>query len=70
MSLKLNYPNILKVSIMVHKIDKTLLLDEFDVEKHLIQDTSEKWTWLKKFFYKNIVKFSDIKVSLDVFRTG
>lgn len=55
---------------MVHKIDKTLLLDEFDVEKHLIQDRSEKWVWLKKFFYNNIVKSSDIKVSLNVFKTG
>ncbi|XP_025208738.1 uncharacterized protein LOC112604083 [Melanaphis sacchari] len=47
------------VSIMVHRFDKTLLFDEFDIEKYLTQNTSEEWTWLKKFFYNNIVKSSD-----------
>ncbi|CAH1725638.1 unnamed protein product [Aphis gossypii] len=56
------------VSIMVHRIDKTLLLDEFDVEEHLTQDTSEKWAWLKKFFYKNIVKSSNNKVECITFK--
>eukprot|EP00102_Acyrthosiphon_pisum_P019007 XP_016656217.1 PREDICTED: uncharacterized protein LOC100569960 [Acyrthosiphon pisum] len=50
------------VSIMVHRIDNTLLLDEFDVEKHLILVTYEKWDWLKKFFYNTIVKSTDTKV--------
>jgi len=53
---------------MVHRIDKTLLLDEFDVEEHLTQDTSEKWAWFKKFFYKNIVKSSNNKVSSYIFK--
>jgi len=53
---------------MVHRIDNTLLLDEFDVEKHLTIVTNEKWDWLKKFFYSNIVKSADTKVSINVFR--
>ncbi|KAE9522852.1 hypothetical protein AGLY_016749 [Aphis glycines] len=56
------------VSIMVHRIDQTLLLDEFDVEEHLTQDTSEKWAWFKKFFYKNIVKSSNNKVECITFK--
>lgn len=48
---------------MVHRIDKTLLLDEFDVEKYLIVETSNEWDWLKKFFYNNIVGSSDIMAS-------
>ncbi|XP_026807422.1 erythroid differentiation-related factor 1-like [Rhopalosiphum maidis] len=56
------------VSIMVHKIGNTLLFDEFDVEEHLTQDTSEKWAWLKKFFYNNIVKSSGTKVECITFK--
>lgn len=50
---------------MVHRIDNTLLLDDFDVEKHLITVTNEKWYWLKNFFYNNIVKSADTKVSIE-----
>jgi len=46
---------------MVHKIDKTLLLDEFDVEKHIMEQPNNEW--LKKFFYNNIVGSFDNKVS-------
>ncbi|XP_026805826.1 erythroid differentiation-related factor 1-like [Rhopalosiphum maidis] len=58
------------VSIMVHNIDKTLLLDEFDVEKYLIQNEFEKWVWLTEFFYKNIVKSSDIKVKCITYKNN
>ncbi|XP_008180391.1 erythroid differentiation-related factor 1-like [Acyrthosiphon pisum] len=47
------------VSMMVHRIDKTLLLDEFDIQKYLIVETDNEWDWLKNFFYKNIVGSSD-----------
>jgi len=55
---------------MVHRIGNTLLLDEFDVEKHLVVVNNEKWDWLKKFFDNTIVKSADTKVSIDVFRVG
>ncbi|XP_029342023.1 erythroid differentiation-related factor 1-like [Acyrthosiphon pisum] len=45
--------------MMVHRIDKTLLLDEFDIQKYLIVETDNEWDWLKNFFYKNIVGSSD-----------
>jgi len=53
---------------MVHRIDKTLLLDEFDVQKYLLVETNNEWDWLKKFFYNNIVGSSDnITVSTEEF---
>lgn len=52
---------------MVHRIDKTLLLDEFDVQKYLTIETNNQWSWLKKFFYKNIVGSSNSMVSKDRF---
>jgi len=59
------------VSIIVHRIENTLLLDELDVEKHLINVTNEKWNWLRKYFYNKIVKSTDTdytKVSIDMIR--
>jgi len=54
--------------MMVHRIDKTLLLDEFDVQKYLLVETNNEWDWLKKFFYNNIVGSSDnITVSTEEF---
>jgi len=53
---------------MVHRIDKTLLLDEFNVWEHLMVQPNNKWDWLKKFFYNNIVESSNIKVSIYIFR--
>lgn len=55
---------------MVHRIDKTLLLDEFDVQKYLTVETNNEWDWLKKFFYNNIVGSSDIMVSTEEFLYG
>jgi len=52
---------------MVHRIDNTLLLDEFDVQKYLIVETNNQWSWLKKFFYNNIVGSSDSMVSKNKF---
>jgi len=52
---------------MVHRVDKTLLLDEFDVQKYLIVETNNEWGWLKKFFYNSIVGSSSIMVSTDKF---
>lgn len=51
---------------MVHKIGNTLLLDEFDIEKHLINVTDEKWNWLKKYFYMKIVKSANTKVGINI----
>lgn len=47
---------------MVHRIENTLLLDEFDVHKHLMVQVNDNWEWLRKFFDEHIFKSSDKKV--------
>lgn len=49
---------------MVHKIENTLLIDEFDVHKHLLMQTEDDWEWLRKFFYTHILESFDRKVRL------
>ncbi|XP_041369063.1 erythroid differentiation-related factor 1-like [Gigantopelta aegis] len=44
------------VSMMVHRIGKTLLLDEFDIHKLLLRNQEEEWTWLRHFFYDIVAK--------------
>lgn len=56
-----NIKNLLKipyhkghVSMMVHRVENTLLLDDFDIYQHLLRTAETEWEWLRKFFYENI----------------
>ncbi|XP_072933711.1 erythroid differentiation-related factor 1 isoform X2 [Epargyreus clarus] len=51
--LKLPYHSNGTVSMMVHRVENTLLLDDFDVYDYLMKS---EWSWLKDFFYDNILK--------------
>ncbi|XP_034837423.1 erythroid differentiation-related factor 1 isoform X2 [Maniola hyperantus] len=51
--LKLPYQPNGTVSMMVHRVENTLLLDDFDVYEYLMKS---EWSWLKDFFYENILK--------------
>ncbi|CAG9818393.1 unnamed protein product [Phaedon cochleariae] len=42
------------ISMMVHRIENTLLLDDFDIYKHLLRTAETEWEWLRKFFFENI----------------
>lgn len=42
------------ISMMVHRIENTLLLDDFDIYKHLLRTAETEWEWLRKFFYENV----------------
>ena len=42
------------VSLMVHRVGNTLLLDEFDIHTHLLRAAENEWTWLKKFYLEHI----------------
>ncbi|PNF29301.1 hypothetical protein B7P43_G08945 [Cryptotermes secundus] len=44
------------VSMMVHRIENTLLIDEFDIRKHLLRTAETEWEWLKKFFSDHVLK--------------
>ncbi|XP_053619855.1 erythroid differentiation-related factor 1 [Plodia interpunctella] len=51
--LKLPYQPNGTVSMMVHRVENTLLVDDFDVYDYLMKS---EWSWLKDFFYENILK--------------
>lgn len=51
--LKLPYHPNGTVSMMVHRVENTLLLDEFDIYQYLMKSD---WSWMKNFFYENILK--------------
>ncbi|KOX80301.1 Erythroid differentiation-related factor 1 [Melipona quadrifasciata] len=42
------------ISMVVHRIENTLLLDDFDIHKYLLRQAENDWEWLKKFFYEHI----------------
>ncbi|CAG9857634.1 unnamed protein product [Phyllotreta striolata] len=42
------------ISMMVHRIENTLLIDDFDIYKHLLKTAETEWAWLRKFFVDNV----------------
>ena len=42
------------ISLMVHRIGNTLLLDDFDVHKHLLRQERTEWAWLRKFYRETV----------------
>lgn len=42
------------VSMMVHRVGNTLLLDEFDIHTHLLRAAENEWGWLKKFYLEHM----------------
>ena len=54
------------VSMMVHRVGDTLLLDDFDIHKHLLRKQETDWEWMRKFFYETVmesVRAENAKVS-------
>ena len=53
------------VSMMVHRVGDTLLLDDFDIHKHLLRRQEDDWQWLRKFYFETIVQqmHDDMKVN-------
>lgn len=56
-----NIKNLLKmpynkghISMMVHRVENTLLLDDFDIYKHLLRTAETEWEWLRKFFLEQV----------------
>lgn len=44
------------VSMMVHRVGKSLLLDEFDIHKHLLRKEQTEWAWLRQFYYESVLR--------------
>ncbi|CAB3360999.1 Hypothetical predicted protein [Cloeon dipterum] len=43
------------VSMIVHRVENTLLIDEFDIHKHLMRTAESEWSWLRKFFVEHVM---------------
>lgn len=46
------------VSMMVHRVGNSLLLDEFDIHTHLLRQAENEWSWLRKFYLEHIFEAS------------
>nr|CAD7585938.1 unnamed protein product [Timema genevievae] len=42
------------VSMMIHCVENTLLIDEFDIHKHLLCTSESEWAWLRQFFFNHV----------------
>lgn len=47
--LKLPYSRKSVISMIVHWIENTLLIEEFDVAKYLLRQEETEWHWLRSF---------------------
>ncbi|XP_076030337.1 erythroid differentiation-related factor 1 isoform X2 [Oratosquilla oratoria] len=54
--LKIPYNPKAHVSMMIHRIGKTLLIDDFDIYKYLLRQSEMEWLWLRKFFFEHVLQ--------------
>lgn len=53
--LKLPYAPNSTISMIVHRIGSTLLIDDFDLQRFLMQQEDCNWKWLRSFIYNHIL---------------
>lgn len=53
--LKLPYSSKSGISLMIHRVQNTLLIDDFDIHKYLLRQADDEWKWLKSFICDNIL---------------
>jgi len=54
---------LLKASMIVHRIEDTLLIDNYDVDNNLITMRDDR-AWLNNIFNSHNLESSDLKVSI------
>ena len=47
------------ISMVVHRVGKTLLLDDFDIHRYLLRRSASEWEWIRKFFYEIVLSQID-----------
>ena len=47
------------ISMVVHRVGKTLLLDDFDINRYLLRRSASEWEWIRKFFYEIVLQHID-----------
>lgn len=67
-----NIKNLLKipyhkgsVSMIVHRVENTLLLDNFDIYRHILRTAETEWEWLRKVFLEHFKHTVDKNESCD-----
>jgi len=43
------------VSMVVHRVGRSLLLDDFDIHKYLLRRSASEWEWIREFFHQIIL---------------
>ncbi|CAF0938718.1 unnamed protein product [Adineta ricciae] len=59
--LKISFNKHSQLSMIVHRIGRTILLDEFDVHSHLLRLEKNDWTWFRDFFLDTILRNISVK---------
>ncbi|CAF5223420.1 unnamed protein product, partial [Rotaria magnacalcarata] len=54
--LKVSFNKHSQISMMVHRLGRTILIDEFDVHSHLLRLEKNEWTWFRDFFLGTILR--------------
>ena len=49
------------ISMVVHRVGKTLLLDDFDIHRYLLRRSASQWEWIRKFFTETVLQQIDKK---------
>ncbi|XP_043216500.1 uncharacterized protein LOC122378917 isoform X2 [Amphibalanus amphitrite] len=58
--LKLAYNNREEISMVVHRVGRLLLLDDFDITTHLLETEKTEWVWLDRLLREHfLTKFQD-----------
>ncbi|XP_055309176.1 erythroid differentiation-related factor 1 isoform X2 [Sitodiplosis mosellana] len=57
--LKLPYASNCSISMMVHRIGSTLLIDDFDIHRFLLQQEDCNWKWLKSFICEHFTRLNE-----------
>ncbi|XP_011179786.2 erythroid differentiation-related factor 1 [Zeugodacus cucurbitae] len=57
--LKMPYTSKSAISMIVHKVGNTLLLDEFDIQKYLLRKADDDWKWLRTFILEHILAYGE-----------
>ncbi|UJR21959.1 hypothetical protein I4U23_025027 [Adineta vaga] len=59
--LKMSFNKHSQISMIVHRLGRTILLDEFDVHSHLLRLEKNDWTWFRDFFLDTILRNISVK---------
>ncbi|CAF0946151.1 unnamed protein product [Rotaria sordida] len=59
--LKVSFNKHSQISMIVHRLGRTILLDEFDVHSHLLRLEKNEWTWFRDFFLDTILRNISVK---------